>query len=264
MGYDRLGIAALAAVILLLARPVGAEPNESVDAASSSAFGMSAEFSVDGGGETGLAPVGFLGDAAPPAYNDSITVAKLDQQVVIATGSTSVPALNVTASGITSTVSSPGIEIDSISATGKSKVDSVSMQLMSEATVSDLADLVELSVTASNLTSSSTYDLIYPSTISASSRVNIGKLTISGPLIGGRTLTFSGDAAPGTILYQSATVTVTLNRRVEAGIISCGPTCLFTITDFTTAAVEIDFDNLKLDGDKISGSIVLAQSRAAE
>jgi hypothetical protein len=38
-------------------------------------------------------------------------------------------------------------------------------------------------------------------------------LTLSGELVNGDTLTFSGNAAPDTVLYKSSTVTITLDEQ---------------------------------------------------
>ena len=42
---------------------------------------------------------------------------------------------------------------------------------------------------------------------------SFGSLTISGSLVGFKTLKFSGDAAANTVLFHSSTVTITLDKR---------------------------------------------------
>ncbi len=86
-------------------------------------------------------------------------------------------------------------------------------------------------------------------------------LTVSGALVNGDTLTFSGDAAPDTVLYKSSTVTITLDEQTllyppgaTSGII--GPT-------ITTDAIDIQFNHAKFEGQTITGDFAIGQSLAS-
>ena len=85
-------------------------------------------------------------------------------------------------------------------------------------------------------------------------------LTVTGALVDGDTLTFSGDAAPDTVLYKSSTVTITLDEQTlllppaaTGGIV--GPS-------ITTDAIDIQFNHAKYGGQTITGNFAIGQSSA--
>jgi uncharacterized protein YqfA (UPF0365 family) len=66
------------------------------------------------------------------------------------------------------------------------------------------------------------------------------------------------------VVYDSPTVTITLNKQTESGVISCpvsGP-CTFNVTSITVAAVDISLNKAMIDGHKVTGDIVIAQAQA--
>ncbi len=86
-------------------------------------------------------------------------------------------------------------------------------------------------------------------------------LKITGALLGGDTLTFSGNAKANTVLYESSTVTITLDEQTlqlpgaaTSGII--GPT-------ITTDAIDIHLNQATFAGQTITGNFDIGQSSAS-
>ncbi len=92
-----------------------------------------------------------------------------------------------------------------------------------------------------------------PNEGSLSGDASFHSLTVTGALVGGNTLTFSGNAAKNTVLYKSSTVTITLDDQTlllppaaTSGII--GPT-------ITTDAIDIQLNHAKFAGQTITGEL---------
>jgi hypothetical protein len=81
-------------------------------------------------------------------------------------------------------------------------------------------------------------------------------LVVVGSLVGNQKLEFSGEAGKNTILYQSQSVTITLNEQVLVELIACGRHCVFRPNRSTTDAVDIALNHADLDGRIISGEIL--------
>jgi hypothetical protein len=71
-----------------------------------------------------------------------------------------------------------------------------------------------------------------------------------------------GTPTPNTVVYDTPTVTITLNKQIESGIIPCGLTCVFTVTSIETDAVDIDLHKAPWHGHKITGDIVIGRASA--
>ncbi len=122
--------------------------------------------------------------------------------------------------------------------------------------------ILGLSVEATGIHSDSNSSFMFgPNEGSHSGDASFHSLTITGALVGGETLKFSGDAAPDTVLYKSSTVTITLDEQMllfppaaTGGII--GPS-------ITTDAIDIQFNNAKFAGQTITGDFAIGQSSAS-
>ena len=84
---------------------------------------------------------------------------------------------------------------------------------------------------------------------------SFGSLSIGGALIG-KTLTFSGDAAPNTVLFASSTVTITLDKQVITDLTGGTP------AGITTEAVDISLHNASFLGRHLSGDIIIGIAAA--
>ena len=96
---------------------------------------------------------------------------------------------------------------------------------------------------------------------SISGDASFHSLKVTGALLGGDTLTFSGNATPNTVLYSSSTVTITLDEQTlllppaaASGII--GPT-------ITTDAIDIHLNHATFAGQTITGNFDIGQSSAS-
>ncbi len=101
----------------------------------------------------------------------------------------------------------------------------------------------------------------------AAAKLNRGGLDISGSALGFSAVHFSGSPAANTVVYDTPTVTITLNRRIESGLISCSPApggCTFTPYTIETDAVDIDLHKAPWDGNKYSGHIVIGRATAGQ
>ena len=89
-------------------------------------------------------------------------------------------------------------------------------------------------------------------------------LKIFGSLVGTSTLTYSGSAAPNTVIYDSPTVTITLNKQITEQVITCTVPggCVTKVYAITVAALDISLNKANIDGHKVTGDIVLGQSEA--
>jgi hypothetical protein len=233
-------------------------------AAASSAFGISASLTSEGS-TTGIGPIAPVQRVAPPAYDHKAIVPSFSQTVGIAAGSQEVGTLEITAGALRSHVASSGFRIDNISAQADSTIGAAQFTLQlyppPPGAMTPFPQSL-LSLSASKIAAAASGNEVFPQPATVSGAASIGKLTVSGSLIGGKTLTFSGTPAKNTVLYSDDAVTITLNQEVAAGLISCGPTCIFTPTGITTDTIAIHLHNVNLFGHPVSGDILVGQSRA--
>lgn len=234
---------------------------------ASSADAMSAVFDV-GDLTTGLAPVAPVAGSAPPAYDKTVRLADIDKIVTIIPGSTPVVALYAQASGIKTHAASQGLGIDYVAAEGDASLKSAGLALNLDPPPPTRPGLPSpqpfLQVTGSGITVHATFSQTIPLGPVVSSTVTIGSLTVGGSLLGSKLLKFSGKAAPGTVLFQSDTVTVTLNRQIVAGVISCdvGPSCHFVVSSISADAVVVSLSNAVIRGTPVTGDIVVGEAGA--
>lgn len=236
-------------------------------AADSAAFGLAAHFR-SGGVATKLHRIAFVQGSAPPAYSKSAVVASVNKTVAIAADTFPTPTLFVNATNIRSHVESQGIAVDSISSTGSAKLKSLNLAL----NLNPLPPLAGpnvpvpqpfLAVAATGIASNASFGLVFPSLTGASGSASFGSLTISGSLVGDKTLTFSGPAPKDTVLFQSPTVTITLDQQVEEGVVTCVPDpCRLNPSNITTDAIDIELHKADLDGRIVSGHIIVGRLRA--
>ena len=157
---------------------------------------------------------------------------------------------------------SGGIGVDEIGASGKADLGSASFVLADRPGPMLPLSILGLSVEATGIHSDSNSSFVFgPNEGSLGGDASFHSLTVKGALVNGDTLTFSGDAAPDTVLYKSSTVTITLDEQTlllppaaTSGII--GPS-------ITTDAIDIQFNHAKFAGQTISGDFAIGQSSAS-
>ena len=233
-----------------------------VVSASSGAYGVSATL-VSAGTATGVGPVGLVQGTAPPAYNLKITTPAFSETVGIAAGTRQIGTLEITAGGIRSAASSLGLGLDSVSAQASDTVGSVQMvlQLFPPPPVPEPQPL--LSISASTVTISASDQQVVPRPGTVSAAAGIGRLVVSGTLVGGQTLTYSGvPPKGGLVLFSSPNLTITLNQQVAVGVISCSPVCVFAPSQITADAIAIQLNQVPFFNQLVSGDIEVGEADA--
>ena len=234
---------------------------------SSSADGLSGDLSV-GRSQTSLGPVGLVGGTAPPAFDDLQTVPSFRHTYHLDRAHPSRLTLQLGAKGVADEASSAGIGVDDIGTEATASIDSAHF-LLTDNPLSTLA-IVGLSVSATSIKSSADASYVFGSDQGfLGGDASFGSLSISGALVDGKTLTFSGDAAANTVLYKSATVTITLDKQTLSDFFPPSPVVppisaatAITPNVITTDALDIHFNNAPLFGTHVSGDIVLGQTTA--
>jgi hypothetical protein len=233
-------------------------------AASSSAFDVSAQL-TSGGVTTVIAPVNPLnGGGITPNYGKSSTVLSYQKVVQITKGPMPAPAFSVYATSLKSHVSG-GFGVDTMSSEGDTLIKGLAVSLNLYPPPPGATSPVpqpSLQITANTVQSSANYNIMLPMAPAASATVSFGSLTISGSLVGNQTVKLSGTPQTDTVIYQSPTVTITLNRQIVAGLISCTPKCTFTPYSVSGAAIDIVLNNATVSGRTVSGEIVIGGDQA--
>lgn len=269
MGQIRLiSIKELVLPALSLLTPLAGHAADTASVASSSAYGIGAEF-TSGDIATSLDPIGGLAFEAPPAYNKSAAVPSVQQSLVVVSGNRPIPTLFVNATGIKSHVASNGIQIDFVAAEGDAAVKSVDLTLILNPPPPGPPPVPPipfpqpfLSLSATKIASTASFNHTFPAGSFATGSASLGSLVVSGSLVGYQTLKFSGNVPKNTVLFKSPTVTVTLNQQIVAGLVSCQMACTVAATGITTDAVHISLHDADIGGHLVSGELVLGRSYA--
>ena len=245
--------------VFLFAFSVGLYVAENASAASGSALGLTAEFTTDGV-STAIMPVNELGSGATSTYDKTKGINSYSKTLVLTADSGAPPTLTVDTLAERSHLKG-GFGIDTDSAMAAASVASINLKLAPYAPPnSDVVAAPYLRITATKVLETASYNLvaIVPSRTTLSAIGTIDTLTVTGPLVGGKTLTFSGSPKENTVLYQSPTVTITLNQKVTSALISCSPKCVFTPYGVNATGIDVTLNNAKLGRHTVSGDISIA------
>jgi hypothetical protein len=231
--------------------------------ASSSAYGIDGTFTSENQ-TIEVGPIGAVAGKAPRPYNKTVRVAKINKSAAIVEGSLPIPTFFLDASGIKSHAASQGIAIDSVSAEGDAAIKSLNLMISLNPPPPGASPLPLpfLALSGTAIASSANFSRVFPGTPVVTGSAEFGSLSIIGSLIGYQTLTYAGSAPKNTVIYQSPTVTITLNKEVVAGVISCQLRCAFTPSGITTRAVDISLNNADIRGSAVTGDIAIAESAA--
>jgi hypothetical protein len=227
---------------------------------SSSADSFSASLNADGFTTT-VAPFAPVSGAAPPAYDQTKTVASFDHVYELTPAESNDLSLQMQATHMFNSARSAGIGVDEIGASGEADFSSAHL-LLTDTLGPTGPTALGLSVEATGIHSDSNSSFVFgPNRGFLAGDANFQSLTITGALVGGKTLKFSGDAKPDTVLYSSPTLTITLDEQrlllppaAAGGVI--GPTIM-------TDAIDIQFNGAKFFGNTISGHFDIGQSAAS-
>jgi hypothetical protein len=232
-------------------------------AVGSSAFGLSADLTI-GAKETAIGPVNPLNSPRTDSYNKSVNSGTYQKTAVIASGAMA-PTLTITADNFRSHVD--GIQgKDGRDDDGEAMATGFSLILAPPKGASPgISSLPFLQITANKLQETGSYgQRTAGSTVSGVAA--IGGLSVTGTLVANRTLKFSGAPTASKVLYQSPTVTVTLNRQFSTALISCTVGkkggCVYTPYGVRTAALEVTLTDALIGERKISGTITVGGGQA--
>jgi hypothetical protein len=238
--------AAMAAVSIfagLVAAPPSKAAVSLTAASSASAFDLS--LNIDGEKQT-LGNQVYARGSAPPAYNSKTSLPSYSKTYAGPAAS----SVSASAGSVTSTASSVGPVSGSITSVGN-----FSAGTFHTAVNTPLGAL--LTVIASNVVSRSSFTKTRAGKVTPKGSANFGKLTISGPLLGIPTKSFSGAPKVNQVLFQSPdkSVTVYLNRQVTTGPAS-------KPTSISVDALAVVVDNKSIPETALSADIVVGATMA--
>jgi len=249
----------LALLFGALALPAAAAPNLAVS--PSSAAAIAAHLVVDGIA-TQYGPAAEASGGASGPYDNRIDVAHLNDTVAVYP-SLPAQAIGVKAQDLKSEAASTGIQTDSVSTRSKASLGAISTSLEYLSFGNILVPAPVLTITGRDIHSDTSVSTVFPNSSVGMGGANIASLKIAGTLLKGLSLNYAGVPKPNTVIYDSPTMTVTLNRQIRAGIISCTPQCTFTLTMMTTDAVAITLNKAVWGSQKVSGEIDLGETNVS-
>lgn len=245
-------------------------------AASSSAFGIKAQFTV-ADLSTDISPFDFARGATQgatlPDYAKTVPLASVNDILSIAPGPLPIPALFVSATNLASDVRG-AFGVDTFSSEGDTTLHTVNLSLNLKPLPPNVIPFEPfLAVSAGGVKSHAGFSDQVPRAGVAVGSASFGSLTVSGSLIGNQVLTFSGPAPKNKILYQSPTadpadvpaIVITLNKEIEKVVIACdggGTGCVAMPVGIVTEALNISLHNANLHGHVVSGDIIVGYTSA--
>lgn len=119
-----------------------------------------------------------------------------------------------------------------------------------------------LSVSATTVAAVTNWSQTGTGAATLSGGASFGSLLISGSLVGSHTVTFSGAAAPNTVVYSDAHTVITLNAQTQEGSFACAPTCVFVPHALQSAAIVVQFTAAPVGGKRLNGDIAIGQTQA--
>ena len=210
-----------------------------------------------------VGPLAPVSGTAPPAYDPTKNIRHWQTTVNLQPGSPLRPTVQFQEGNVKTNAASSGIGIDSESASAQVNIGSSTFLLTDNPSAPlGIAGILGLSFSATGIQASASFSHVFGSSQNfVTGDASFGSLTISGALIG-KTLTFSGDAAPNTVLFSSPTVTITLDKQVVTDLITTGSPSNVTPVGITTEAIDISFHNASFLGTHLSGDIIIGLAAA--
>jgi hypothetical protein len=226
----------------------------------SSADGLSSYLDV-GSHQTSFGPVGLASGAAPPAFHQTKKIGAFDHTYNLDPTDSNHPTLQIDATDLVGAASSSGLGIDSVSTQATSDVGSANILLTDHPPFA--LGVLGLSVSATFIHSASSASYVFGANRGfLSGDASFGSLAIGGALIG-KTLTFAGDAKANTILFQSSSVTITLDKQIRSEFLPPSAATPTAPNRITTDALDIHLANAHLFGQTITGDITLGETSAS-
>ncbi len=222
-------------------------------AAGSSAFGLSANFTI-GKISTVLDPVNPL-NSDSAAYNKTHDSGAYTAALTLDTG-TAPPVLTAGAKNLRSHISHL-FGLGASFVTAEAAASGLNLNLAPLKGTSDVVVAPYLQITADSVDQAGNYNHDAANKTTVASEGTIKNLVVTGTLVGGKTLKFSGVPKPDQVLFQSPTVTITLGQSISAELISCGPKCVVTPYFINTAGIQVILTDAVIGKRKVSGQITV-------
>jgi hypothetical protein len=247
-------LAVLAVIGLTAAQPASA--------AGSVASGLFANFTVDGI-NTAISPVNRLSSAGlGPNYNKSINSGLYHRQLVLSPVSDFwQPILTVNAANLLSHIRG-GFGVDTVSEVGAALATDLTLNLLPKGGPPEPPIVAFLLVSAHGVLERGSYNNVAPAFTTVSGFAGIKDLAISGTLVGNKTLRFTGSPKENQVLYQSPTVTITLNRTISTDVVLCDVRCVVTPVRVSTGGLVISLNNAPIGPRKVTGHIIIGAAEA--
>jgi hypothetical protein len=223
-------------------------------ASGSSAFGLSANFTT-GGVNTAIEPVNPLNNGTASVYNKTRNSGAYNKVLPLDTG-TAPPVLTVAASNLRSHISHL-FGVDTSYVVAQATASGLTLNLAPLKGASTIVVAPYLQITVESVQQTGNYNWVAPNRTMVSSAGSIKNLVVTGTLVGGKTLTFSGVPKPDQVLFQSPTVTITLGQSISAELISCMPKCVTTPYFINTSGLQVTLTNAAMGDRKVSGQITV-------
>lgn len=264
-------------------------------AAQSSAYALSADLTTDGSSHVQLPALLPTSGATTlgQTYDKPLSAALFSKSVRLLPAALRGPLLTVVEQKLaTDAAGANGVDAVNTSGTSSAATGLVTLTLfppppgpispitpvtldsaVTDAATGTVIPLTPLGYTALNIQFSklkarASYDQIFPRPALRSGSTSFAKLTISGPLVGAKLLSFSGDIAPNTVVVNTPTVKITLNAQ----FIPQQPVCLPNVVcpmyrvleTVETKAILIELNGAALLGHQVSGNIVIGEAEAGQ
>jgi hypothetical protein len=261
MSYVRMTLAACA---LALGAAHGA-PAATLDSSNADAF--SARF-VMHGYSASLGPVASVSGAAPPAYYKGASLPSFGAVLHLPAAAVPVfgPAFYVDLGPLNDHVSGSTIGIDNYGSTANSKITSANLALnLDPLPPGQPVPVPPLQIAATGVQASASFNVVVPQLPSTSGAASFTSLSVSGSLVGDKTLTYAGTPPSNFVLYRSPQVTIVLNEQiVDASVVTCivNHGCIVIPGGISVAAIHVSLTDAPVFGKLITGGFSLGEAAA--
>ncbi len=259
---SRRGQTLVVALIGLASDPAAAQQGP-----QSTAVAIAASFRAQGLA-TQLQPVAAVSGAMSRTYDSTQTVPSVSESLAIAPGDPT-PTLFVSGEGLTSHTSSVLNTARSRTSLGGSMLANARLILTGDQPPSGAigATTPALLIATRELVSSANFNTGATTHSLAIGLMSVGRLSISGHLVGDRVLRYSGSVAQNTVIFRSPELTITLNRQFESGTTACDDDCVEAplsngVGAIRIVAIDVQLHDAIVGRSKVSGEIRVNQATA--
>ena len=239
-------------------------PAAAVSLDASAADALSAQF-VANAFLTTLSAVAPVEGSVPPSYDKQNSLPTYYTILHIADTKANDTAFYVQLNGVVDRAKGSGIGVDSYGSEGDSKIATAALSLnLYPPPPAEVVPLVPLQISASAVQGSASYSVVVPRPPHVSGTASFSNLIITGSLVGGQTLTYSGTPPANTVLFRNAEVTITLNEQLTAATATCivSQGCTVTPAGIYVNAVHVSLRRASVFGRIVSGDFFLGHAQA--